>query len=125
MFLHLSVILFTGGICPSACWGTHTSPPGADPLEQTPRAEPPEADTPQSRPPGPDHSWSRPPWNRSPPPGADHPEQLLLQTARILPECILVLLQLGSAKQYMHMRVLFHLKLRIENKILVVMKVYK
>ena len=43
IFLHLSVILFTGGgFCLNACWDT--SPPDqADPLEQTP---PPGADTP-------------------------------------------------------------------------------
>ena len=29
MFLHMSVILFTGGVCLSACWDT---PPGPDPL---------------------------------------------------------------------------------------------
>ena len=26
MFLHLSFILFTGGVCPSACWDTHPLP---------------------------------------------------------------------------------------------------
>ena len=50
IFLHLFVILFTGGVCLSACWDT--SPP----WEQTP---PP----PRTR---------HPPWSR-PPPGADSP----------------------------------------------------
>ena len=27
MFLHVSVILFTGGVCPIACWDTHTPIP--------------------------------------------------------------------------------------------------
>ena len=49
IFLHLSVILFTGGFCLSACWDT---PPGADPPDQAPpRPHPPGADTPPSRPP--------------------------------------------------------------------------
>ena len=34
MFLHVSVILFTGGVCPSACWDTPR--PGADTPRQTP-----------------------------------------------------------------------------------------
>ena len=37
MFLLVSVILLTGGICPSACWDT-THPPGAD---TPPGADPP------------------------------------------------------------------------------------
>ena len=66
MFLHLSVILFMGGVCLSACWDTHPQsrhPTGADtpwsrhPPEQTP---PPRADThhpPRSKhPPGADTS---------------------------------------------------------------------
>ena len=37
MFLHVSVILFTGGVCLSACWDT--PPPGTGlPREQTPRS---------------------------------------------------------------------------------------
>ena len=67
IFLHLSVILFTGGgVCLSACWDTippGADPPGADtppqsrhpPLEQTPPGQtPPGADTPQSRHPPPE-----------------------------------------------------------------------
>ena len=50
MFLHVSVILFTGGVCPIACWGT---PPGADPL------------------PGADSPWEQTPPGSRHPPGAD------------------------------------------------------
>ena len=62
MFLHLSVILFTGGIfCLSACWDIDPSrsrPPGADTL--LPGADlPTGADTPHPR-------------SRHPPPGAVH-----------------------------------------------------
>ena len=59
IFLHLSVILFTGGVCLSACWDTtppeqtppppeQTNTPGSrHPLEQNPPgADPPGADTP-------------------------------------------------------------------------------
>ena len=55
MFLHVSVILLTGRVCPSACWDTH--PAGPDP----PGADPPVPDTPRSRPPR-----RRPPRSRSP-----------------------------------------------------------
>ena len=50
IFLHLSVILFTGGVCLSECWDT-TPPPGAD---ISPGADTPwEQTQPQSRhPPG-------------------------------------------------------------------------
>ena len=58
MFLHLCVILFTGGVCLSACWGT-PQPQIADPFSQggdPPAADPPpishsllEADTPGGR----------------------------------------------------------------------------
>ena len=63
IFLHLFVILFTGGVCLSACWDT--IPPGADP---------PGADTPRTRP-----SQSRPPQSRHPPPlGPDPLQQIPL-----------------------------------------------
>ena len=52
IFLHLFVILFTGGVCLNACWDT------------TP---------PRNRPPRADPLGSRPPWSRLPPPGADPP----------------------------------------------------
>ena len=39
MFLHLSVILFTGGVCLSACWDT-TSPREAHPPGTPPEAHP-------------------------------------------------------------------------------------
>ena len=53
MFLHLSVILFTGGVCLSACWDTTSRiryPPGAatppPPKQTPPRSRPPtEADS--------------------------------------------------------------------------------
>ena len=51
MFLRLSVILFTGGICPGACWdsppGRH--PPGHTPPGQTPLADNSQADNPSPR----------------------------------------------------------------------------
>ena len=44
MFLHVSVILFTGGFCPIACWDT---PLGPDPSQPgTPRADTPWEQTP-------------------------------------------------------------------------------
>ena len=62
IFLHLSVILFTGGgVCLIACWDTttppweQTPPPGADPPgADTPlwSRHPQEADTPRADPPG-------------------------------------------------------------------------
>ena len=67
----LSVILFTGGVCLSACWDT---PPGADPPRaDTPRADPlPEADTPRSRhPPGADPPPEQTPSQKQTPPEAD------------------------------------------------------
>ena len=71
MFLHLSVILSTGGgFCFSACWDTSppgTRPPGADPPGSR---HPPGADTPQEQTP----PRSRPPWSRHPP-GADTPQE--------------------------------------------------
>ena len=95
MFLHLSVILSTGGVCLSACWDTtplgadspleQAHPLGADPLlEQAPH---PGAGTPppSRQPPG-----TRPPLEQTPP--RDHPPSrcLLLQMVCILLECILV-----------------------------------
>ena len=74
--LHLSVILSTGGVCPSACWDT----PWADtPLTDTT----PQADTP--------HTWADTPWQTPPPPGQTpaSARRLLLRTVRILLECIL------------------------------------
>ena len=71
IFLHLFVILFTGGVCLSACWDTTT------PLEQTPlqdQAPPqeqtsPRADTPWSRhPPGAEHAGRYGQWA-----GSTHP----------------------------------------------------
>ena len=65
MFLFVSVILLTGGVCLSACWDTTLpleqtpSPRSRHPQQQTPprtdtphRTDTPRADTPKSRPPG-------------------------------------------------------------------------
>ena len=92
MFLHLSVILFPGGVCLSAYWDTtplppQSRPPRADtPLEQT---HPPlEQALPQSRyPPG-----AGTPGTRHPPgPGSPSPSRrLLLRTISILLKGILV-----------------------------------
>ena len=46
MFLHLSVILFTGGVCLSACWDTPRSRP---PRSRPPGADTTGADTPQEQ----------------------------------------------------------------------------
>ena len=61
----LSVILFTEGICLSACWDTHPSL-RADPLEaDTPQEQTPPEQSPRSKhPPGSRH----PPWEQTPPP---------------------------------------------------------
>ena len=116
MFLHLSVILFTGGCLPQCMlgytpsgadtpWSRH--PPGADipsqqtPLEQTPTPEqtPPGADTPEQTPPTP---WeqtlplSRHPPEQTPPRSRHPPAYCILgdtgnkRAVRILLECILV-----------------------------------
>ena len=79
MFLLVSVILLTGGVCLSACWDTTTpkqTPPGADP--------PLEADT--SLPPGAD----------PPPPGSRLRHTVNERPVRILLECILVLVMFLS-----------------------------
>ena len=49
IFLHLSVILFTGGVCLSACWDAH--PPGT-----------------RHHPPTPGTRHHHPPWDQTPPP---------------------------------------------------------
>ena len=91
MFLHVSVILFTGGGCVSQCMLGYT-PPG--PEADTPRGQTPHsADNPleQTPPPGPGAE-------NLPPPGADPPAQCMLgdtgnkRAVRILLECILVFL---------------------------------
>ena len=78
MFLHLSVILFTGEFCLNACWdttplGAGTPPPWTrHPQEQA--TPPPGADTPLSRhPPRPGNPQSRHPPRPGIPPGADTP----------------------------------------------------
>ena len=82
IFLHLSDILFTGGVCLSACWDT-TPPP-----EQTP---PP----PEQTPPGAD-----PP--RADPPGSRLQHTVNERPVRILLECILVITVDWSSTKYPH-----------------------
>ena len=70
MFLHVSVILFTGGTCLSACWDTPL--PGADPLgadTPSPRADPPGRN--QEDPPKEDTSRKKPGRNQNDPPERD------------------------------------------------------
>ena len=103
MFLHLSVILFTGGLLQCMLGyhppGTDTPPGGDTPLDHTPPGpgtpgpDTPRPGTPQTRHP----PWTRClPRTRHPPPDippkADTPSSrwLLLWTVRILLECILV-----------------------------------
>ena len=65
IFLHLSVILSTGGVCRSACWDTTPTRRPAPP----PRSRhPPRARSPQDQAPN---------WTRHPPPGS---RRLLLRT---------------------------------------------
>ena len=94
IFLHLFVILFTGGVCLSACWDTNHCPP----WEQTPPlgADPPRPDTPQSRhpprsrPPQEQTHPPPPPGSRPPPPGSRLQYTVYERPVRILLECILV-----------------------------------
>ena len=85
IFLHLSVILLTGGVLPQCMLGYHP-PPGADTTTPWSR-HPPRADPPGTRPPRSRHH---------PPPGPDSPPGSRLQytvyerPVRILLECILV-----------------------------------
>ena len=70
IFLHLFVILFTGGVCLSAYWDT--TPPPSKPL---PRPDPPE---------------QTPPRSRHPPPGSRLQYTVYERPVRILLECIFV-----------------------------------
>ena len=70
IFLHLSVILFTGEVCLSACWDT-THPPGrrTSPAKETPQegGTPLEGEPPGRRPPGKETPLPRrPPWKETP-----------------------------------------------------------
>ena len=94
IFLHLFVILFTGGVGLSACWDT-TLPRSRHPLPtrgaDTPRADTPAADTPRSRPP-----WEQTILPRADPPPREQTRNMLGDTVnarvvRILLECNLVL----------------------------------
>ena len=78
IFLHLFVILFTGGFCLSACWDTapprsRTPPPGADTPTPPGAATPQEQSSPRTRPPGADTPWEETPPRDQTPPGADTP----------------------------------------------------
>ena len=85
MFLHLSVILSTGGVCLSACWDTTPSRDQAHPSGTgTPQSNPQEQAPPKTRQIPPDQA--HPPRTRHPP----GRRRLLLRTVRILLECILV-----------------------------------
>ena len=76
MFLHLSVILFTGGVCLSTCWDTTSLGAGT----------PSGAGTPQDQAPPPPGSRHQHPRSRYP----REKRRLLLRTVHILLECILV-----------------------------------
>ena len=77
IFLHLSVILFTGGVCLNACWDT--SPPRSRHPPGPGRHQPPrdQADPPRpgrtppgpGRPPSPQTRQAPPPQTRQTPPG--------------------------------------------------------
>ena len=114
MFLHLSLILFMGRVCLSACWDTHTTPLGR-PWADTP---PPWQTPPLGRYPfGQMPSWAYTPspvhagihphcpvhsgihTHPSPPPPAQSMlgyTWLLLRMVRILLECILVYIRFHS-----------------------------
>ena len=75
MFLHLSVILFTWGVCLSACWDTTywnaSSRPPPGPHTPPPRADPPGSRPPRDQAPSLDQA---PPRNQAPhPPGSRLP----------------------------------------------------
>ena len=113
----LSVILFTGGVCPSACWDTHSlgrhplgrhTPPdryplGRYPLGRYPLGRHPQADTPRQtspgqRPPGQTTPGQTSPGQKPPTPSGRHhlppphphtlhPCRPLWWTVRILLKC--------------------------------------
>ena len=112
MFLWVSVILLTGGVCHSACWDTQTPPHPHTPT-------PPWADTPsqEQTPPGTDIPPHLPP-EQTPlrsrhPPGVDTVPGSRLQytvnerPVHILLECILVLFRSLELIDY---RYLFHFR---------------
>ena len=80
MFLHVSVILFTGGVC-------HT-PPGQTPLADTPRQTPPLGRHPRADPPWADTPWQTPPRTDTPSACWDTVNK---RVVRILLECNLVI----------------------------------
>ena len=98
MFLHVSVILFTGGSASVLAGIPHpprdqAPPPGADTLWSRPPWRPPRSRSPRTR-----HPWSRPPRTRHPSPSRHPlpPEQCMLgdtvnkRAVCILLECNLV-----------------------------------
>ena len=99
MFLQVCVILFTGGVCLSACWDTtppqEEAPQEADtPKMETPpksRHHPPRRRTPPRR-----RQTPPPPKKQTPPQEADTPQEAgssirsMERPVRILLECILV-----------------------------------
>ena len=92
IFLHLFVILFTGGVCLSACWDITppSSPPGPGP---TPPPPPPRSRPPRDQAPPQDQA---PDWSR-PPPGAEHAGKYGQRAGvRILLECNLVVQMFSS-----------------------------
>ena len=101
IFLHLFVILFTGGgegvvshkaLRQNPPWTRHTTPPEQTPPDQTPpRADPPRADPPRADPPRADPP--RPDTPSGPdPPGSRLRHTVYERLVRILLECILVLM---------------------------------
>ena len=90
IFLHLSFILFTGGVCLSACWDTTTPPrrpPGADTPQSrhTPHGTPLGPDTPRNR------DQTPPGTGTTPSPGSRLQHTIYKRPVRILFECILLL----------------------------------
>ena len=84
IFLHLSVILFTGGVCISACWDTTPPGPGRPP------APPDQADPPGTRQTPPQTRQTSPPGPGRHPPGSRLQHTVYERPVRILLECILV-----------------------------------
>ena len=84
MFLHVSVILFTGG--------EEVSVRKTNLLDRDPPGQrPPSTETPPDRePPDRDHPWTENPLDRDTPSNRDDPIQYKERAVRILLECILV-----------------------------------
>ena len=106
MFLHVCVILFTGGVCLSACWDTHPPWQGRPP--------PPRGPSWQGKPPwqGSPPPWQgRPPWQGDPPcpPGkADPPAQCMLGET-VNKRAVCILLECNPCLKYSHLILFFFL----------------